>query len=148
MNDKFVQFNANPKEKKTTDCVIRALTVALNKPIKDVISGLTDIYLKKGYFITDKKCIEQYLKNEGYIKQKQVRYPEDAGKLANKKFTGKEFCVYLNNITTDISETIIATIGTGHITIFVNKGTKDNKDYKIVDSWDCSNKCVGNWWTR
>lgn len=141
MNDKFVQFNANPKEKKTTDCVIRALTVALNKPIKDIISGLTEIYLTKGYFITDKKCIERYLKNEGYVKQKQLKYK------SGRKFTGKEFCTYLNT-NTITTEPVIGTIGTGHITVFVNKGTVDNKDYKIIDTWNCSTRCVGNWWVK
>lgn len=141
MNDKFVQFNANPKEKKTTDCVIRALTVALNKSIKDVLSDLTEIYLTKGYFITDKKCIERYLKNEGYVKQKQLKYK------SGRKFTGKEFCTYLN-INTITTEPVIATIGTGHITVFVNKETVDNKDYKIIDTWDCSTRCVGNWWVK
>ena len=137
----FVKVNNNPKNKKTTDCVIRALTMATGLTHETVINELVDIYMTKGYFINDKKCYERWLEMRKYIKHKQPRRRDD-----NTKYTGADFCEYLNN--SDITGTVIAHIGGHHITTFVNVGTDKNKDYKIHDIWDCTNKCVGNYWTE
>ena len=137
---KFVNINSNPKGKKTTDCVIRALTMATGLTHETVINELVNIYMTKGYFITDKKCYEHWLQFRKYTKHKQPR------KADNTKYTGAEFCEYLNK--SDIEGTVIAHIGGHHITTFVNVGTTTNKDYKIHDTWDCTNKCVGNYWTQ
>ena len=68
---KFVNINSNPKGKKTTDCVIRALTMATGLTHETVINELVNIYMTKGYFITDKKCYEHWLQFRKYTKHKQ-----------------------------------------------------------------------------
>ena len=141
MEKNIIIANKNPKNKKTTDCVIRALTKALNKGIEEIITDLTAVYLKKGYFITDKKCVNHYLTKEcNYTTMKQVK------KENGKKYIANEFCEYLNKLK--ITEDVLASVGTGHITVFTNTGTKNNPNYKVYDSWDCTGKCVGTWWKK
>ena len=137
--DKFINVNKNPKGKKTGDCVIRALVAALNKDVREVVEGLTDIYVNKGWFINDSKCYDIYLKQNNYIKCLMPRKPD------NTKFTAEEFCLYLND-REDVTGVVLAHVGGHHISTFVNMGTDNNKDYRIQDTWDCSTKCVGNWW--
>ena len=138
MKEYFKQVNVNPKNKKSTDCVIRALVTATNYSIEEIIKSLTAIYLKTGWFITDKKCIDKFLTLEGLTKMKQVK------KENGTKYTGKEFCEYLNKTITT-KEPVIASMA-GHLTVF--KDFEDGNGYVIVDSWDCGSKCVGNWWVK
>ena len=138
---KFVYNNENHKNKKTTDCVIRALKTVLDIDIKTIIYELTDIYIKTGFYISDPKCYDKYLTSKGYTKMKQPRHSDKS------KFTAEEFCDYLNHLY-DIKGDIVAHVGGHHITTFVNEGTEIEPNYKIYDIWDCSNKCVGNWWCR
>ena len=64
---------------------------------------------------------------------KQTRKPD------NSKYTGKEFCLDIQG-SPNPNKKYIATIGRHHIVAIV--------DGKINDTWDCSNKCIGNYWTR
>ena len=133
---RFINKNNNPKGKRTGDCTIRAFTELTNKSIEEIISELTAIYIKTGYFIDDPKCYDKWLKNNGYEKQKQIK------KYDNTKYTGSEFCMYLNTLGT--TDTIVAHIGGHHITTFIYT----ENGYMIQDTWDCSDRCVGNWWKK
>ena len=135
-NEKFLCKNNNPKGKKTCDCTIRAFVELTGKPADEIISELTAIYIKTGYFIDDPKCYEKWLKNNGYEKQKQFKYATGA------KITGAGFCNYLD--FHNYTGTIVAHIGSHHITTFV----PTEEGYRIQDTWDCSDRCVGNWWVK
>ena len=136
---KLVIANNNPKGKNTCDCVIRALMMATGMEAKAIINELTNIYLTKGWFLVDAKCYGKFLTDRGYVKNKQAR------KLDNTKYTAEEFCTYLNN--SNIQGAVIAHVGGNHVSTFVNIGTPDNKNYMVHDTWDCTKKCVGNYWT-
>ena len=138
---KFVNVNNNPKNKKSCDCVIRALITTLNLDTETIIKDLTQIYLTKGWFLTDKKCYSKYLETKGYIMNKQPK------KFDNTKYTAEEFCEYLNK-NKYIKGTVMAHVGGHHVSTFVNTGTEKNRDYRIYDIWDCSLKCVGNYWIK
>lgn len=137
---KFIKHNAGAKNQRTCDCVIRALVTALSLDIRTVINELTDIYMETGYFINDPKCYDKYLSNKGYIKNKQPRCAD------NTKYTAEEFCEYLNQHT-EINSTVLAHVGSHHITAFVNIGDNTDRDYRVYDTWDCTQKSVGNYWT-
>ena len=130
----FTPKNNNPKNKKTCDCVIKALTEVTDKSVEEIITELTTIYINKGWFINDPKCYDIWLKDNGYEKQNRPKFPD------GKKYTGNEFCEYLN--TLGITDTILAHIGAHHITVF--KHTEEG--YAVQDAWNCSDYCVGNWW--
>ena len=50
----FKFYNANPKEKFTGDCVVRAICTALGKPYEEVYRELLELCLENGYSIASK----------------------------------------------------------------------------------------------
>lgn len=127
----FVYFNANPHNRIGGDCCVRAISVAMKLPWETVVREMTEIGIKKGYVLNDPKCIELYLQEKKWIKNKQPK------KWDNTKYTGKEFCEYLKK--TNQTENIIANIGGHHIVAIVN--------CKIHDIWNSTDRCIGNFWT-
>lgn len=123
----FEFYNANPKGKKTTDCVTRAICTALDQSYEQTIRELAELWLKTGYEMTDPKCFGKYLESKGWKKQKQPR------KQDNKKYTGNEFVKIFKG-------TCVANIGGNH-TVCI-------KDGKVLDIWDSADGCIGNYWTK
>ncbi len=131
--DTYHFYNANPHNKFTDDCVIRALSTAMEQSWKDTFNDLCQISLKYGVMPTDTKCFSRYLKQNGWIKQSQPR------KRDNTKYTGKEFIkeiLYDNAPYTNI----IAKIGGHHIVAIING--------KVYDTWDSTEGCIGNYWIQ
>lgn len=62
----FREFNSNPRNKRVGDCVIRAISKALNKPWEDVYVQL----VVQGYLMADLPSANAvwgaYLKNKGF----------------------------------------------------------------------------------
>ena len=125
----FHYFNANPKNRITDDCVIRAISTALEIPYNTVVMEMAELQCKTGYDYSSKKGIEEYLKIKGWVKHAQPR------KADNTKYTGKEFCERARNY-----ENYIAMIGGHHIVAIVKA--------KVYDIWDSTDGCIGNYWTR
>lgn len=123
----FTFYNANPRGKKTSDCVVRAICTALNEDYDTIARELLEFWLMTGYHMSDVKCFGKYLESKGWIKQKQPR------KSDNTKFTGGEFAKHFRG-------TCIANIGGHHIVCIVNG--------KILDIWDSSKGCIGNYWIK
>lgn len=123
----FVNYNNNPKNKKTTDCVVRAISFALDKDYIETYKDMVEFSIKKGYFINDTKLIKSYLESLGYATEKQPR------KLNNKKYTVEEFA-------DDIAKKngIYVLKIAGHITAIKNR--------TLYDIWNCKRKTVGNYW--
>lgn len=123
----FVKFNQNPKQKRTTDCVIRAISFALGKTWEEVYRDLAEQGIKNGLMLNDRNNWKLYLKVLGYNME---RMPKT---LNNKRYTVEQFadeiarkgCTYVVKIA-------------NHITVV--------KDKKLYDTWNCKNKCVGNYW--
>lgn len=128
----FHYFNANPKRKATGDCVIRALSLATGKSWADILRMLCDISVITGYMVEDTRTYDKLLMGLGWLKQRQPRKPD------NTKYTGREFCEKLE--FENRNEKIIAHIGGHHMTCFCN--------HTIWDTWDCSRKCIGNYWIK
>lgn len=125
--DTFKYYNANPKNKHTADCVIRAICTALDQSYKTTLYELTEMHMQKGYDVSDVRCFGKYLESKGFIKHKQPR------KANNTKYTGKEFVKKFNGVC-------VAKIGAHHIVCI--------KDGKVLDVWNSSNECIGNYWTN
>ena len=135
----FHFHNANPKNRVTGDCTFRAICTAMEKPWRDVVMEMAEMSCRTGYAINDKKGIERYLEEQGWVKQKQPR------KADNTKYTGKEFCTELLKRNSKIQRgsdvnRIIADIG-GHHIVAVMAG-------KVWDTWDSTGGCVGNYWVK
>jgi hypothetical protein len=140
----FTYYNANPKGKVTGDCVIRALSNAMNKTWDEVLTDLYKYALKYKQMLNDDILYKKYLKDNGWVMLKQPR------KWDNTKYTGIEFCKELQegccfnyndkDIMVDGFSNIIAHIGGHHIIAI--------KDCKIIDTWDSGNGCIGNIWVK
>lgn len=124
----FTKTNVNPKQwKNEGDCVIRAIASATGKTWEEVYKDLTAIGLKKCRMPNSQKVYEAYLEEQGFVKWKSPR------KWNDKKYTIREY------IEEHPSLTCIITVA-NHMT-FVKKG-------ELIDTWDCSHKSIGNYWTK
>ena len=126
----FHYYNANPKNRITGDCRIRAIAVACEVPYNQVVMDLARIQCETGYDQTANQGISILMKEYGWVKHKQPR------KTDNTKYTGKEFCKLL----ADKNTRYIANIGGHHIVAIVNG--------KVNDTWDSTDGCIGNYWTK
>ena len=126
----FIYHNQNPKNRITGDCVIRAISKALNLNYNDVLKELCEIQIKTGYSIDENRTIEKFMNQHGWIKMKQER------KIDNTKYTGKEFCEQIAKH----NKNYVANIGGHHIVAICNK--------QIYDIWNCSNKTVGIYYVK
>lgn len=126
----FHYHNANPKNRITGDCRIRAIAVACEVPYNTVVMDLAKIQCDTGYDQCTNHGIDILMKQYGWTKHKQPR------KADNTKYTGKEFCLRL----ADKRVRYVANIGGNHIVAIV--------DGKVNDIWDSTGGCIGNYWTK
>jgi len=133
----FIHFNVNPKGKRVSDCVVRAIARAENANLNDdynkdiawryTFKALSDLSLSEYVMPNEKTLYEKYLEQHGWKKQKTLK------KENGKKYTVKEFA------EKNIYGTFLLRI-TGHLTVIV--------DGDLYDTWNCQNKCVGNFWHK
>lgn len=134
----FHYYNANPKNRITTDCVIRAICTALDQDYNQTVMELAEMQCQTGYDSSDTKLYDKYLQSKGWIKHKQPR------KADNTKYTGKEFCRELNKDIFAVGKKIVANIGGGHMVCIKENGST----FKVCDIWDSTDGCIGNYWTK
>lgn len=138
----FKYYNANPKNRKTTDCVNRAVCTALNESYATVLREMCEVQIKTGYDNACNQGISKYMEEKGWVKKLQPR------KADGTKYTGEEFCKILKKrpialgIHPDFysTERILANIGGHHIVAIV--------DGKVNDIWDSTGGCIGNIWVK
>lgn len=136
----FRFHNANPRNRITTDCVIRAISTATNIPYNQVVMELAALQCKTGYDDGDAKLYDQYLRSKGWVKRPQPRKPDGT------KFTGKEFCLEASKRIELFDRNIVANIGGGHVVCI--KSNTFYEGHKIYDIWDSSDGCIGNYWIQ
>lgn len=124
----FIKLNVNPKEwKREGDCVIRAIARATCKDWLEVYDDLYRIGRKKCRMMNSQKTYEAYLDELGYTKQKMPR--KDNG----LRYTIGEYVEEHPEFTGIISVA-------QHLTYVLNG--------VLIDTWDCSRKYIGNYWTK
>ena len=124
----FIFHNENPKNSlSAADCVVRAIAKGTNQTWDQVFKSLFEIAFKLKDSPNTKKTYGKYLKDIGYIMQKQPKNPD------NTKLTVQEF------INQNPEGTYIC--GTpGHLTVVV--------DGHLYDTWNCLDDVVGNYWEK
>lgn len=120
-------YNANPKNKKTGDCVIRAIATATGEPYKKIYRELFEISLKTGYMLNDKAVYEKLIQRYGFVKMKQPRKPN-----GTKYQIGE-----LREI--ESAQTVIIKCA-HHLTAAIG-GT-------LYDLWNCTQKTIGNYYIK
>lgn len=122
----FIFHNENPRGLlRSNDCVIRAIAKATGKDWDEVFEQLAIIGLELKDVVNSKPVYDKYLQQLGYPMQKQPR------KSNNTKYTAAEFAKKFNKGRYVISLA-------NHLSVVV--------DGKIYDTWNCSDKSVGNYW--
>lgn len=162
-NTKYFHFyNANPKGKRASDCVVRAISKATEvsscgrndgclpkQPSKDWDSVLDDLIAfshKYKVMPNEKACYGKYLESIGFSKENQPKYEDLNGMIT--KYTGEEFCDFLNRKSkaTGVVYNVVAHIGTHHIVAIIFD--EEEQTYKVFDTWNSSKKIIGNYWIK
>lgn len=120
--------NANPKTDKAGDCVIRAISLALNQSWETTYKDLFEIGLKMKRMPNDRKVWRKYLESKGWVKCSEPRNWD------NTKMTIIRAVDYIKE-----SE-IIVNAGNLHVTYI--------KDKVLYDTWNCSNKTMHSYWRK
>lgn len=111
------------------DCVVRSISLAMNRTWLEVYDSLVELGRKKGRMPNDPVIFYQYLKDNGWVMQKQPR------KEDNRKYSAWEF-------VRDIAGGRRCIFGTsGHLSCCL-------EDRKIHDIWNCGGWCVGRYWVK
>lgn len=126
----FHFYNANPRNRYTGDCWLRAVCTGLNEPYNDVLKEMVEIQIETGYELSCKEAVAIYLERKGWTRHKQPRKPDGT------KYTGSQFCIRL----TEKDTRYIANIGGHHMVAIV--------DRKVNDIWDSTDGCIGVYWTN
>ena len=116
----FVYYNANPNHERIGDCVIRAISVALNKDYYDILYELFNI---SNYFNCDmivKDCYNKLL--SGYYNL--------------KKYSGMNKTV--EQVANDFRDKTLILRVKNHLTC--------SKNGVIIDTWDTSDEIVDIFW--
>ena len=124
----YINYNANPKERKIGDCVIRALSKATGKSWDEVYDELYIIGKKKKRMMNDPKVYKAFLEKENFTSSSARR--NEYGKM----ITVEEFA---NNVDSDTMY-IIST--RKHLTIVFNGD--------IYDTWDTSSQRAGKFYFK
>lgn len=132
----FHNYNANPKNRITGDCRIRAICTACEIPYNQVVMDLARIQCETGYDQCTNQGLDILLKQYGWVKHKQPR------KFDNTKYTGEEWCRLLQKDPWVVigGRRVVANIGGHHMVAIV--------DGKVWDTWDSTDGCIGNYWTK
>ena len=122
--------NANPKGKNASDCVARAISVALGQSWEETIRDMTELGIKNGLPFNEDRLIAKYLDSKGWSKMKE---PRDAD---NRKISVKRFLA----LRIKKPETIIAKVGSHHVSLI--------KNGVVWDTWDCTNQTMHAYWIK
>lgn len=130
-NKYFHYYNANPHNRKTGDCVVRALCTACEMSWEDCATELFQIGLKKGYTMLEDKVIDTFLTNHNFIKCKEPRSAN------NTKYRVNEWLLFNSN---ELNTHIVANVGSYHIVAII--------DGKVNDIWDSSKQTMHCYWVK
>lgn len=125
----FHYHNENPKDNRAADCVIRSIAAATSLGWDKTYDGLCEEGRKLKRVPNERQCYEKYLARLGWVKHKQPK------RYDGTKYTGKQF---IDEVLED-GVTAIAHIGGHHVVAII--------DGRVHDTWDCTNRCIGNYWT-
>ena len=107
------------------DCVVRSISIAMDKPYAVVFDDLMQLGLLIGAYPNHHKVWEKYLKDNGWVKNKPPRNAQGKYiKLAN--WADAPVRAIIKN--------------SGHLTCVV--------DGAVHDTWDCRYRPVNSYWTN
>lgn len=127
----------NPKRKREGDCVVRAIANAEQKQWETVYMRLCSIGLHNYRMPNSQKTYEEYLAENGWTKYPQPR------KENGKKYTIQEWADLMAERNLNKSLNMIVTMANHMTMVGLDYGTAT-----LYDTWNCSYKCVSNFWVK
>lgn len=121
----YIKSNPHPTGKKIGDCVVRSIAIAENKKWLAVYKELCKIGEELLEMPNSKKTYEAYLERRGWNKQPM---PRDNGKRIKLK------------VWADAQDGLFIASVVKHLTVVEN--------HTLLDTWNCGEKCVGNFWIK
>ena len=125
----YEYINVNPKDKFVGDCVVRAIALACGQTWEETVREMTELGIKKGMVLNDRKLYPLYLKSKGFVQMLEPR------NFNGTKMTVKE---WLDN--NHLSGNIVINVGSHHVSCIIHN--------KVRDTWDCSHDTMHKWWMR
>lgn len=126
----FFRYNSNPKGWKAGDCVVRAISTAIEAAYKQeswnsVFESLCNIGAKKCRMPNDSHVYAQYLKEHGFMQMKQMKHDDGT------KYT-------VDEVLEAYSEDIVLVHCAHHLTC----GIRGN----LYDTWNCGWRTAGKFY--
>lgn len=122
----FVKFNPNPQAKNVGDCVIRAVSKALDQSWEKSYRDLSDLGIKIGDLPNAKSVCGTYLKHHGFRKKIIPDTCPDC-------YTVREFCLDHPR---------------GTFVLFAGEHTVTVQDGVIFDTWNSSDEVPQYYWEK
>lgn len=119
----YKYYNANPKNKKVDDCVVRSLALAYDKTWITVYDELTEIARKNFDVLNSKEVYSEYL---GLHQAEYIKTMSKYQRLSGNDFAEQH------------QEGVYVLRMAHHLTVC--------KQGIIYDTWDCTSKMVYNAW--
>lgn len=121
----FIRYNANPKGWKTGDCVVRAIATATQQTWEKTYEELCTLGKKKCRMPNDTIIYKAYLKDKGFIEEKQLKDKSGNWYDIEKLIDTYPYDILLINCS-------------HHLTVSVRG--------HLVDTWNCGHKKAGKFW--
>ena len=122
----FIMTNPNPKEKYVGDCVVRALSIALDKGWRDVFKELAILCMIECDMPSSNQIWGEYLGEQGFIRH---TVPDTCPQC----YTVKDFC-------NDNPNGLYILSSGNHVVTAI--------DGNFYDTWDSSGEQVIFYWTK
>lgn len=135
--DVFHYCQQNPQES-TGDCVVRAIASACEISWSEAVEGLIKDSDYQDATINNPTVFTQFLTKHHFVK-----YP--AKKHRSRKLRGEEFCCEMERLFHN-GERIFAYVGKNHVAAVLPFKDNGRMVYKIEDSWNSTNKGIGEYW--
>ena len=135
-NEALYVHNENPNENLIGDCAVRAVAGVLEISWSEAVRKLAEVQDYTETIINASSNIEVLLRREGFQEF-------DAIKRNGKVLTGREFCDIIHDMF-QAGTRIFAYVGSSHVIAIL----VFNEEYKIVDTWDSTNRKITKYWAK
>ena len=104
-NSVFCYYNNNPHNKRTEDCVIRAIAVGTGDSWENTARKLTEYMIQHGDMLNTPELYGKYLESIGWVRQKQPVYSNNR-KIKVRDFVKKNNCKAIISKCNEIEDTL------------------------------------------
>lgn len=136
--ESYKPFQPNPCNNYIGDCVVRAVSGAMDISWSDAIDLLSST---NETTVNAREVYPKILEQNGFVRHKPI--------IRNgRHLDGRSFCNEMNK-TYRHGERIFAHVGRLHAAAIIPVSCDDgDTTYKIIDSWDSSKRTIGDYWVK